>query len=74
MHRANVRRKEKYPPEPTTFWDGKLMHVAYSSMVNGLCFRRCENLGDPYQVKSPGQCVGNAVLTCLECITWTPEP
>jgi hypothetical protein len=59
--------------KPGTYWDGKLVHEAYGSMINGLCFRRCENTGDPFQVKSPGQCVRNATPTCLRCIVWVQD-
>ena len=60
--------------QPGTYTDGLLVHIAYGSMVQGLCFKRCENPGDPYQVKSPGLCIVNKAPTCLRCIVWVEEP
>jgi hypothetical protein len=65
---AFVRRSAMKIPEIGTYWDGKLMHLGEMSIAPGMCFRLCENPGDPFQVKSPGQGVANAVPTCLRCV------
>lgn len=54
-----------------TYWDGTLMHLGYSSIEPGRCFRLCDNPGDPFQVKKDGQGVANAAPTCLRCVVTT---